>query len=681
MEYDVSPLTPRQKEGMEKEWLLTNRYGDYASGTVLSCNTRRYHGLLAVQTAAGRRMLLSALEDSLLLGGASFPLSVRVHPGKLWPEGWKTLERAVVNHDAASFFYRFPGKVRLKKSLAFAGRRVRISYELEGAEEAMLEARPLANVRNIDYLHPAEPARVAWLAPLDVGFSYRPDSTMPGLCLRACCGDVSFRLAPDWYYRVLYPVEKGRGYDWSEDLLMPGVFQARLAPNSPVVFEAWADPAPESDLPPLEPIRYGDPLLDSLRREADRFLVRVDGAPMIPAGYHWFGPWGRDTLISLPGLTFVPERLREAEAVLGQICASARHGLIPNLLGPGNAGETFNAADASLWFLYAVHQLYLACPEERAFIVSRCWPVVKEILHFFHEGTMPDAEGNLLVKTNASGLLHTGSAHTQLTWMDAMADGEPVTPRHGFAVELNALWFNALSFALELGKELGDVPSAVRLLPTLRQAFRQAFIPAPEYASLMHGGLFDTWNPQAPRDMSIRPNQIFAVSVPYSPLEKEEQASVARCVRECLLTPFGLRTLAPSDPAYKPRCQGNQRERDLAYHQGTVWPWPLGAYADALLKTDASDSAALELLCSLTPLFTQHLNEAGLGSLSEIFDADPPHAPGGCIAQAWSTAEGLRLLLTVRKRRPQAWARWRQTLSPKNQGFDARGSKEWICES
>ncbi len=681
MEYNASSLSPRQKEGLEKEWLLTNRYGDYASGTVLSCNTRRYHGLLAVQTAAGRRMLLSTLEDALLLGGATFPLSVRVHPGRLWPEGWKALERTAVNHEAVTFFYRFPGNARLKKSLVFAGRRIRITYELEGTKEAMLEVRPLANVRNIDYLHPAEPARTACVKALDMGFSYRPDPTMPGLCLTACRGEASFHLAPDWYYRVLYPVEEARGYDWSEDLFMPGVFQARLSPACSTVFEAWAEPAPECDLPPLEPLLYGDPLLDSLRREADRFLVRVEGEPMVPAGYHWFGPWGRDTLISLPGLTFVPGRLREAEAVLGQICASAKRGLIPNLLGPGNAGESFNAADASLWFMHAVHQLYLACPKERAFIASRCWPVMKEILHFFHEGAMPDAEGNLLVKTDASGLLYTGNEHTQLTWMDAMADGKPVTPRHSCAVELNALWFDALSFALELGTKLGDVPPTVRLLPTLRQAFRRVFIPEPELAPLMRGGLFDTWNPYGSRDMSIRPNQIFAVSVPYSPLKKKERASVVRCVRECLLTPFGLRTLAPSDPAYRPRCQGNQRERDLAYHQGTVWPWLLGAYTDALLKTYASDGTAFELLHTLTPLFTRHLNEAGMGSLSEIFDADPPYAPGGCIAQAWSTAEALRLLLTVKKHRPRAWTRWRQALTPKNKGFDTRGSKEWICES
>ncbi len=676
MKYD-DPLYPSwlQKE-ICKEWLLTNRYGDYASGTMASCNTRRYHGLLAVQTGSGRRMLLSALEDAIVLDGQSFPLSTRVHPGLLWPEGWKYLDHVGCAYESVTFFYRIPcvhGEILLSRRHIFEHRRVRIIYELSGVDGASLDVRPLVSVREIDHLYPADVARGAHVQTLTTfgspGFSYRPDSDLPGLFMCVRQGEAaSFRLAPDWYYRILYPVEKARGYDWSEDLLMPGFFQVRLAPDSPVILEAWAEPAPEADISEFEAIRYNDPLLDRLRLEADRFLTRVDGAAVIPAGYHWFGPWGRDTLISLPGLAFVPGRIREAEAVLGQVCASVRHGLVPNLLGPGNAGESFNSADASLWFLLAVHLLHLSCPNEREFVVSRCWPVMKDMLRAFQEGTMPDERGHMLVGVDGNGLLHVGSEHTQLTWMDAVVDGRPVTPRHGCAVELNALWFDALSFAFAMSRDLGEVPPpATALLPSLRRAFRQTFVPGPEFSGIMHGGLFDTWRAGSPRDLSIRPNQIFAVSVPCSPLEPDEQASVVRCVREQLLTPFGLRTLAPSCPGYQPHCQGDQQKRDLAYHQGTVWPWLLGAYTDAVLKTDSSDSAVLDLLDTLTPLFTRHLEEAGQGSLSEIFDAEPPHAPGGCIAQAWSTAECLRLLLTLKHRHPHAWACWR------------RGSKEGIC--
>ena len=690
MEHNASPPSLWQQKGMDKEWLLTNHYGDYASGTMASCNTRRYHGLLAIETDTGRRMMLSELEDSVDLNGHTFPLSTRVHPDLLWPEGWKYLDHSLCTHEAVTFTYRLPDSrsgIFLTRRLALSHRRIRITYELEGTDEATLYIRPLASVRDVNHLYPADPvrpARVHALQPsLSPGFSYHPDPALPSLFMHVCQGeDPRFLLSPDWYYHILYPVEKARGYDWSEDLLMPGIFQAHLTPGHPVVLEAWADPAPETELSPFAPITYDDPLLDHLRQEADRFLVQVDGTPIVPAGYHWFGPWGRDTLISLPGLTFVPGRLREAEAVLRQICASVRHGLVPNLLGPGNTGESFNAADASLWFLLAIHRLYLTCPEERPFLMSHCWPVMKDMLRAFLEGTMPDDHGHLLVRTDTEGLLHVGSENTQLTWMDAMVDGKPVTPRHGCAVELNALWFDALTFAQTLARDIGEPePPVTRLLPSLRQAFRRTFIPGPELAPVMHGGLFDTWKPGAPRDLSVRPNQIFAVSVPCSPLEPDEQASVVRCVRERLLTPFGLRTLASSDPDYRPHCQGDQRNRDLAYHQGTIWPWLLGAYADAVLKTDGSDRAALDLLEILTPLFTRHLNEAGMGSLSEIFDAEPPYAPGGCIAQAWSTSECLRLLLTVRKLHPQAWSCWRRSLANTEGGFGIRGSKEWICES
>jgi glycogen debranching enzyme len=256
-----------------------------------------------------------------------------------------------------------------------------------------------------------------------------------------------------------------------------------------------------------------------------------------------------------------------------------------------------------------------------------------------------------------------GSEKTQLTWMDASINGVPVTPRHGCAVELNALWFDALTFAKELAAEFGEaVPAECAVLPRLKKAFCRVFVPAGEEAAIMGGGLYDTWREGAEPDHSIRPNQIFAVAVPHSPLSQKVQASVTRCVREHLLTPYGLRTLSPSDPAYKAECQGPQSVRDMAYHQGTVWPWPVGAYVDAVVKTARSAKPVRDVLETLTPLFTAHLREAGLGGISEIFDGDAPHLPGGCIAQAWSTAEPLRLLLLIKRSNPDEWTRWLENI-------------------
>ena len=284
---------------------------------------------------------------------------------------------------------------------------------------------------------------------------------------------------------------------------------------------------------------------------------------------------------------------------------------------------------------------------------------MKNIIRHFAAGTMPDENGDMLVYADEEGLLHTGNEKTQLTWMDASINGEPVTARDGCAVELNALWFDALSFAAELAAEFGETPPAeTALLPRLKKAFNRVFRPSDEDAALMGGGLYDTWHPVKGPGRRIRPNQIFAVAVPFSPLPQKVQASVVRCVRDNLLTPFGLRTLAPSDPNYRPVCQGPQDTRDRAYHQGTVWPWPAGAYMDAVVKTARSGKAVREALDALTPLFSVHLGQAGLGSISEIFDGQEPHAPGGCIAQAWSSAEALRLLLLVRQSNPGEWKRW-----------------------
>ena len=284
---------------------------------------------------------------------------------------------------------------------------------------------------------------------------------------------------------------------------------------------------------------------------------------------------------------------------------------------------------------------------------------MKNIIRHFAAGTMPDENGDMLVYADEEGLLHTGNEKTQLTWMDASINGEPVTARDGCAVELNALWFDALSFAAELAAEFGETPPAeTALLPRLKKAFNRVFRPSDEDAALMGGGLYDTWHPVKGPGRRIRPNQIFAVAVPFSPLPQKVQASVVRCVRDNLLTPFGLRTLAPSDPDYRPVCQGPQDTRDRAYHQGTVWPWPAGAYMDAVVKTARSGKAVREALDALTPLFSVHLGQAGLGSISEIFDGQEPHSPGGCIAQAWSSAEALRLLLLVRQSNPGEWKRW-----------------------
>lgn len=687
MEYRIRPDASYPTGGTHQEWLLTSSRGDYSSGTASGCNTRRYHGLLAVQTPSGKYMLLSTIEDSVEIDGHIVPLSSRLHPGVVHPEGWRFLREVSCDHDGVTFSFRLneegQEEIILRRSFMLDREtgRLLIRYALDDTPAARqlgavrLVLRPLLNGRNINHLYAAAPERAAFVRTLGIetgsypGFSFRPEEEIPALVMQISHAGLqhsTFTAAPDWYFKVLYPVERERGYDFEEDLLMPGEFVTTLSVDCPIWVSAGTEPlheAPETiwerhaaTMP--KPV-FKEELLEHLRRECDRFLITTGKDAVVPAGYHWFGPWGRDTFIALPGLTFLSGRAKEGKAVLRQIKGTVKKGLVPNLIGAGNGEAAFNSADASLWYILAVHRLALACPGEMPFIKRTCWPVVKDIIRNFAAGTMPGEDGTALVYADEEGLLHTGSEKTQLTWMDASIDGVPVTPRDGCAVELNALWYDALSFAAFLAKAFEETPPAeTALLPRLKKAFNRVFRPTDEDAALMGGGLYDTWHPDRGPGRQIRPNQIFAVAVPDSPLSQKVQAAVVRCVRDNLLTPFGLRTLAPSDDSYRGICRGSQQMRDLAYHQGTVWPWLAGAYMESVLKTARSDRAVHEALDMLTPLFTVHLHEAGLGSISEIFDGQQPHTPGGCIAQAWSAAEALRLLLLVRQYNPGEWKRW-----------------------
>jgi predicted glycogen debranching enzyme len=693
--------------GLSSEWLLSNARGDYASGTARGCATRRYHGLLCAQTPEGKLMLLSSLEDCVRIQGREYPLSCRLHPGTAWPEGWKLESRLTCSMDEVSRVFRLPlpggGCVFLRRSIKLcAGEcRLLVRYELldtPGASScgnAELFARPLVSCRPADHLHHADPSFAGSLHPLaqgdpHPGFSLRPHASIPPLVMEMSGTGMhgpSFEPAPDWYYHILYPVERERGYDWEDDLFMPGVFACSLGVGSP----AWisAGTAPLADAPgslwkevqagsPL----YEEPVLEHLRRECSRFLIENDGEALVPAGYHWFGPWGRDTFIALPGLTFLSGRIEQGKKILAQVGKQVRGGLVPNLMGNGNGGASYNSADASLWYILAVQRMAEGCPGEADFVRQECWPVVKDILAHFARGTMADGQGGMLVRTDPRGLLHVGNAQTQLTWMDASIEGVPVTPRHGCAVEMNALWFNALEFARTFAQKCGEVPpSETDIIPVLRKEFRRVFIPPAKDRAAMGGGLYDTWSPESGPSLHIRPNQVIAAALPFSPLSPRERTAVTTCVRKHLLTPYGLRTLSPADPSYRPRCKGGQKERDMAYHQGTVWPWLLGFYAEALWRGGYRDRKARELLQTVSPLFEKHLGEAGLGSISEIFDGDAPHEPGGCIAQAWSVAEALRLLLLVRREWPEAWKNWAAALPCGSgaTGGDTTDTENAIC--
>jgi len=379
-------------------------------------------------------------------------------------------------------------------------------------------------------------------------------------------------------------------------------------------------------------------MLLALIRAGQQFLIITpSGRPAVIAGYPWFGSWGRDTLIALPGLAFCIGRIEEGVSILTELGSHEREGILPNFFSADGTPEAYNTVDSSLWYFRAIQEFHRITGDADR-IRTSFWPVMKRIIGRFTACT------RFGIGIDARGLLRAGEGGTALTWMDATVGGVPVTPRHGYAVEINALWYNALCFTRELATEFGDPEwSFADRIPLLRRSFRETFwIPEGGY-------LGDVFN-NGVLDRAVRPNQIFAVSLPFSPLDPAEQAGVVRTVREHLLTPCGLRTLSPADPSYRSRYRGNAAERDSAYHQGTVWPWLLGSFGEAALRVAEDREQEKESLRKHVRNFLQsHLVEAGIGSVSEVFDGDPPHRPGGCIAQAWSVAELIRLYLLLRK--------------------------------
>lgn len=488
------------------------------------------------------------------------------------------------------------------------------------------------------------------------GFEIQPYPEMPPLFITAS-REAKFFPAPHWYLNFEYGQERARGYDWREDLFHPGIIEIPIKKGEAMLVAASLRTSPTGlerkwgkenrrrlalrEKDDFITVRFAEEDRENLRqllRAARQFLIRTTtGRPAVIAGYHWFGDWGRDTLISLPGLTFCCGQEEVGMAILASLGRHEKDGLLPNYFAPDDEDNAYNSVDASLWYFWAVQQM-LKYGGTWKKVKQDLWPVMKNIIKKFMSGTIYG------IYMEDNGLLHSGDEGTPLTWMDAQVGGRPVTPRGGIAVEINALWYNALCFAGELARASGEVLFPPDLPDRVKYAFRETFwIAEGAYLGDVYaGGVLDS---------ALRPNQIFALSLPFSPLTPTQATGVLKRVREDLLTPCGLRTLAPGDKAYRERCEGDQDQRDSAYHQGTVWPWLLAAFGEASLRfAEDREEARLFLLNHVRTFLRQHLGTAGLGTVSEIFDGDPPHAPRGCISQAWSVGEMIRLNFLLQER-------------------------------
>lgn len=663
------------RRALGKEWLLTNGLGDYSSSSILYCNTRKYHGLLVASTQDGRQVLLSTMEESVVGGGKEFFISTRQHPGQLYPTGHEYQESFQLD-PWPRFTYRI-GDVRIMREVIMIKETTRLLFRWtlmgpdrgthQGLPSMTLRIKPLLAYRGFHQLTHANGALQPAAHTVDGGFGVSPYEGMPPLYFQ--CSDAhTFKPRPDWFKNIEYFQEHERGFEYSEDLFQPGIFNIplpALPQGGSIYFAVGTSPLPEAgeSLASLweresksQSLHHMEPggLIAHLKKEGENFCVRnPQGQLEVIAGYHWFDAWGRDTLIALPGLAFYGGRTRFGLEVLAEAPRYLKNGLLPNMFGTHD-NHSYNCADASLWYAFCL-QCYREVEGETAlnWIREHAWQPLKDIVTGYKKGPGYD------IFIDEDGLLHAGNPSTQLTWMDAYSNGKPVTPRYGCPVDLQALWFNTISFVDDLAQKFNEPEWSFReARKKMRQSFFERF-----WVSRDGGYLGDCWR-DGMLDQAIRPNQILAVSLPHAILDEEHWASVMELVRKQLLTPYGLRTLAPSDPNYKPRYEGDGATRDAAYHQGTVWPFLLGQYTDGIIHAKwEMDQAAKKLLDKITPLFTHHLADAGLGSISEIFDASPPQRPNGTIAQAWSVAECLRMLIKLQKKAPEVYNKWQEQVA------------------
>lgn len=626
---------------LQREFICVSENGSYASTSIAGCNCRKYHGLFVCPQPKLNQdnfVLLSGIEDTLIQHGRKFHIGMKKYAGgTFFPKGHKYIERFEYKTHPV-WIYHIGGAVLRKELLMHPTKnRLLIKYTLEEAHsETFLDLRPFLAFRDAHELTFENDAACTQVQYVKNGIKCRLYAGFSDLCIQISDNN-GFSAQPDWYKNVEYSEERLRGYPCNEDLFTPGEFHLRLQLQQPVYVSVGTTPL--TDISKAEELFDEavarliprDKLESNLLASAQSFIVKRDGRRQIMAGYPWFGSWGRDTFISLPGLTLCTGNTKTAKEILKSMVEDQSNGLFPNV-GYGDTAA-YNSADAPLWFVWAVQQ-YVLQTKRMAQVWAEFGPAVKQVIESYAKARN---EGIGMTK---EGLIFAGKPGCALTWMDAVVDGHPVTPRSGMPVEINALWYNAVMFAIEAEKKCSTAkrPAFVAKWQPLMDKFPDAF--KATFWNKEKGYLAD-FVENGIQDWSIRPNQILAVSLPYSPVSEKVGQLVVEAVKSCLLTPRGLRTLAPSDPRYRSIYQGPQQERDRAYHQGTVWVWLLGHFAQSYLRIYGKDGKPF--IERLYQNFEATLWEAGLGSISEIYDADPPYAPKGAFSQAWSVAELLRI--------------------------------------
>jgi predicted glycogen debranching enzyme len=640
------------------EWLETNGLGGFASSTVCGLNTRRYHGLLVAATRppVGRLVLLSKLEEAVVIGESRFDISTNQYTGAIYPAGFA--------HQVAFRLDPWPistfkvGEMVIEKSvfMVHGQNTVVIEYAISSdgqrPEGASLEISPLVAFRDFHTLTRENTSLDPAIETEGHLTLIKPYPDQPTLRF---IHDAQLEPTGYWYRNFEYSVERERGLDFHEDLFNPFRLQIALDGLERCGIIVTTETAYRS-LEDLDGLRLSElkrrreiadtfPESETFARHlavaADQFIVERGPEKTVIAGYHWFSAWGRDTMIALPGLTLSTGRREIAQSILLAFARVVDRGMLPNRFPDSGEAPEYNTVDATLWYFEAVRRL-LAETGDFDFVRDNLYEVLVDIIDWHTRGTRYN------IHADSDGLLYSGAPGVQLTWMDAKVGDWVVTPRMGKPVEIQALWFNALSFMTQLAGELGNRDASRRYSQLARKAkasFNEVF--------WNHSAecLYDVID-GASRDGSIRPNQILAVSLRHSMLTRTRSRQIVDVVQRHLLTPYGLRSLSNRDLAYRGVHTGSPLERDGAYHEGTVWPWLTGPFVTAYLNAYGRNRKTRAQVEQWLQPFEEHLSEAGLGQISEVFDGDPPFHPGGCIAQAWSVAELLRVLTDEKGLKP-----------------------------
>ncbi|OPX85451.1 MAG: Amylo-alpha-1,6-glucosidase [Pelotomaculum sp. PtaB.Bin104] len=633
------------ERGIEKEWLVTNGIGGYASSTLIGANTRKYHGLLiAAHTPPGRRVVhLVKLDERLAVGGRTYNLAANCSGCGVSDSGYIHLQQVKIGY-IPHFTYSFADITLEKIIFMIHGLNTTvILYRINnGSEPGLLYLTPMVNCRGYHYIT-CEGQVDFRQAIVSGGVNISSREDVPPLSLT--CNDSHYVMHGKWYKGMAYAAEKERGENCFEDHYIPGYFQVPLSAGESKTIAVFASTEAEAGgigekLLEKEMSRreflenragFQDELACRLVRATDAFIVRRQStaAKTVIAGYPWFTDWGRDTMIALPGLTLVTKRFKDAQEILFTFAQEARKGLLPNCFQDGAEKAIYNTVDASLWYFYATYK-YLSYTGDLDFIREHVYPVLKDIIKWYMDGT------DYNISMDQDGLLSAGAPGVQLTWMDAKVDDWVVTPRHGKAVEINALWYNALCVMESLARVYGD---GEVFAPDLNSRVKRSFLIG--FWSEDRQYLADVISTDG-KDWRVRPNQLLAVSLPFSMLTSKQRRGVVRKVWQELYATYGIRSLSPESGEYRGVYIGDRVQRDGAYHQGTAWSWLMGPFITAYRKAHEYSAASREQAHRFVMPFYDHLRSHGIGYISEIFDGNEPVVPRGCFAQAWGVAEILR---------------------------------------